>query len=172
MTMAKPFTRTATRNKSQTHYAIVLPFLVTIKFKLHHYPKFPLSCAGSTNENASFAACAVRLAFWTGPQTIAASHSSAVQLVIFLRPSNIFNAHHAALGRIEDLGHVTRFVRRRSPVSHLARSHSVLLDQLVACGTQLQEALGLFVQALALMAVEGGLLQNAENSFGTEVVLV
>jgi len=54
MKVAKPFTRPATRNKSQTHYAIVLPFLLTIKFKLHPYPKFPLFCAGSTNDNASF----------------------------------------------------------------------------------------------------------------------
>ena len=67
---------------------------------------------------------------------------------------------------------VIRFVRSRSPVAYLGSSRRVLLDQLVACGTQLQEALGLFVQALPLMTIEGGPLQNAEYSLGTEVVLV
>ena len=39
--MAKPFTRLATRNKSQTHYAIVLPLLLPINFKLHRYLSSP-----------------------------------------------------------------------------------------------------------------------------------
>ena len=38
--MAKPFTRLATRNESQTHYTIILPLRLPINLKLHHYRRF------------------------------------------------------------------------------------------------------------------------------------
>src|SRR5436190_4710805 len=49
---------------------------------------------------------------------------------------------------------------------------ALLLNPFVARGAQLQEALGLFVQALTFSAIERRLPQNAVHSFGPEVVLV
>src|SRR4029077_14265462 len=48
----------------------------------------------------------------------------------------------------------------------------MLLHQFVALGAKFQEGLRLFVKPLAVVTVKGGLLENAERSLGTEVILV
>src|SRR5438270_6251221 len=48
----------------------------------------------------------------------------------------------------------------------------VFLDQLVACTPKLPEGLGLFVETLAVVAVECRLPQNAVHSLGTEIIFV
>src|SRR5581483_9030124 len=47
-----------------------------------------------------------------------------------------------------------------------------VLHPLVTHGPNLEKSLGLFVQALAIIAVEGGFLENAKHGFRPEVVLV
>src|ERR1700737_4527448 len=49
---------------------------------------------------------------------------------------------------------------------------TMLLDHLVAHRAHFQESLRFLVQALAVVAVKCRFPQDAENSFGTEVILV
>src|SRR5581483_12343501 len=48
----------------------------------------------------------------------------------------------------------------------------VLLHQFIALRAQLEEGPGLFIQALALVPVESGFLQDPEHRLGAEVIFV
>src|ERR1700752_2995244 len=71
----------------------------------------------------------------------------------------------------------TRYLRKVTGYSSFSRLGGtsrilVLLDHLVAGGPQPQESLGFSVEALAFVTVERSLLENAEHSLRTEVILV